>query len=228
MMTVIYSMIVNVLYSFFKSYQRHHGGSCLIQGTIGSQGMSEGPPQHITKHVARLQSHHQYQTITTNSNTQEEADRINTYRLVAIGVKEGVAVDVTKIFGKDIFNTVLRALECVSYKSVDDYQLHQLITVTEGAERPKATTIRQQFINIDGMVFNWRDTVAINIENFVTNTSKTQAYGIPVHNNLKAVVILANVEWAAHQSWGTEISVAHRTIKAKYRYNPSHNTALIK
>jgi hypothetical protein len=112
---------------------------------------------------------------------------------------------------------------------VDQYQLHQLVTViTEGAERPEATTIRQQFVNIAGTVFNWRDTVTINVKKFATNAAKTQSYGIRVHDNLKAVVILANVEWAARQSWGTEIGVAHRTIKAKYRYDHTHDTASIK
>ena len=112
---------------------------------------------------------------------------------------------------------------------MDEYQLHQLVTaITEGAERPEATTIRQQFINIAGMVFDWRDTVTINVEKFATNAAKTQAYGIRVHDNLKAVVILANVEWAAWQLWGTEISVAHCTVKAKYRYDHTHDTASIK
>jgi hypothetical protein len=73
------------------------------------------------------------------------------------------------------------------------------------------------------MVFDWRDTVAINVKKFAT-----QAYGICVHDDLKAVVILANMEWAARQSWGTEISIAHRTIKAKYRYDHTHDTASIK
>ena len=36
------------------------------------------------------------------------------------------------------------------------------------------------------------------------------------------------MEWAARQSWGTEIGVAHRTIKAKYRYDHTHDTASIK
>jgi hypothetical protein len=78
------------------------------------------------------------------------------------------------------------------------------------------------------MVFDWRETVAINVEKFATNAAKTQAYGIRVHDNLKAVIILANVEWAARQSWGTEISVTHHTIKAKYRYDHTHDTASIK
>ena len=136
--------------------------------------------------------------IATNSDAQEEADRQNTYRLAAIGVKEGVAEGITKIVGKDITNRILRTSDGISFKSVDNYQLHQLVTaITEGAKRPEATTIRQQSVNIAGMVFDWRDTVAINLEKFAMNAAKTQAYSIGVHDNLKALVILANVEWAA-------------------------------
>ncbi len=112
---------------------------------------------------------------------------------------------------------------------MDEYQLHQLVTaITEGAERPEATTIRQQYVNIAGMVFYKRDTVAINVEKFATDAAKMQAYGIRVHDDLKAVIILANVEWAAQQSWGTEISIAHCTIKAKYSYDHINDTASIK
>ena len=136
--------------------------------------------------------------IATNSDAQEEADRQNTYRLGAIGVKERVAAGITKLVGKDITNPILRTTDGISFKSVDEYQLHQLVTaITEGAERPEATTIRQQFVHIAGMVFDWRDTVAINVEKFATNPAKMQAYGIRIHDDLKAVVILANVEWAA-------------------------------
>jgi hypothetical protein len=149
--------------------------------------------------------------------------------LAAIGVKEGVTAGITKIVGKDITKPILRTTDGIRFKSVDEYQLHQLVTaITEGSERPEATTIRQQFVNIAGMVFDLRDTVAINVKKFATNAAKTQAYGIRVHDDLKAVVILANVEWAARQSWGTEISVAHRTIKGKYRYDYTHDTASIK
>ena len=136
--------------------------------------------------------------IATNSDAQEEADRQNIYQLAAIGVKEGVAAGITKIVEKDITNPILRTTDGISFKSVDEYQLHQLVTaITEGSERPKATTSRQQFVNIAGMVFNLRDTVAINVKKFATNAAKMQAYGIRDHDDLKAVVILANVEWAA-------------------------------
>ncbi len=73
--------------------------------------------------------------ITTNSDAQEEADRQNTYRLAVIRVKEGVAAGITKIVGKDITNPILRTSDGISFKSVDDYQLHELVTaITEGAE----------------------------------------------------------------------------------------------
>ena len=83
--------------------------------------------------------------IATNSDTQDEVDRQNTYRMVAIGVKEGVAAGITKIVGTDITNPILRTSDGISFKSVDEYQLHQLVTtITEGAESLEATTNHQQ------------------------------------------------------------------------------------
>ena len=120
--------------------------------------------------------------------------------LGAIVVKEGVAAGITKLVRKDITNPILQTMDEISFKSENDYQLHQLITaITEGADRPEATTIRNQFITIAGMVFDWRDTVTSNAKKFATNAAKMQAYGIHVHNDLKAFVILANIEWVACQ-----------------------------
>jgi hypothetical protein len=42
----------------------------------------------------------------------------------------------------DIFNPMLRTVDGISFKSVDYYQLHQLITaITEGLESTDATTL---------------------------------------------------------------------------------------
>ena len=43
-----------------------------------------------------------------------------------------------------------------------------------------------------------------------------------------AIVILANTEWAAQQTWGSEISVAYCKIVTKYRYNHTHDAASIR
>ncbi len=88
-----------------------------------------------------------------------------------------MAAGITKIVGKDITKPILRTTDGISFKSVDEYQVHQLvIAITEGSERPEATTIMQQFVNIAGMVFDWRDTVAINVEQIATDLVKMQAY----------------------------------------------------
>ena len=58
--------------------------------------------------------------ITTNSEAHEEADRQNTYRLAAIGVKEGVAAGIATIVGKDITKSILRTTDGISFKSVDE------------------------------------------------------------------------------------------------------------
>lgn len=170
---------------------------------------------------------------TTNTEGQDEADRRNNFRLAAIGVKEGVAAGITKLVGEAITNPVLRAADGINMKTVDEYQLHQLFSaIREGAERPEATHIRRQFVAVASTVFDFRDTMAINVERLATAATKSAGYGVTMQNDLKAMVILANVEWGSHQSWGNEISVALRAIKEKFKYNHVHDadsiTAIMK
>ena len=58
--------------------------------------------------------------------------------------------------------------------------------------------------------------------------AKYLGYGVQIHRDLHAIIILAHTEWAAQQKWGTEISVAHRKIVSKYRYNHSHDADYIR
>ena len=41
-------------------------------------------------------------------------------------------------------------------------------------------------------MFDWRETINTNVERLATAAAKTQAYGVQVHDDLKAVIILAN------------------------------------
>ena len=59
----------------------------------------------------------------------------------------------------------------------------------------------------------------INVKRMAAMAAKFLGYGVRVFSYLRAVVILENTEWATQQTWGVEISVAHRKIVAKYRYN---------
>ena len=86
---------------------------------------------------------------------QDKADRQNVFRFAAISVKEGTAEGITKIVGRDITNPILRTTENSNFKSVDQYQIHQLFTAIIGvAERPEFTNIRRQFVNIAGTIFD--------------------------------------------------------------------------
>ena len=115
-------------------------------------------------------------------------------------------------------------MDNINFKSMDQYHIHQLFTsITEGADRPEATNIQRQFVNIMGTISDWRETVVTNVQQMVALAEKSQGYGVQVHSNLRAVVILANLEWAPQQTLGAEISVAHRKIVSKYRYNHRHD-----
>ena len=94
-----------------------------------------------------------------------------------------------------------------------------------GAE---TTNIRLQFVVVAGYVFSFREMVAINMEHFAELVAKLQEYGLSVHEDLKAIVILINVEWVVQQAWGVDIMDAHYRIEEKHRYNHVHDDMSVK
>ena len=154
--------------------------------------------------------------IDNNSDAQDKADWHNVFCLAAIGVKEGITEGITKIVGREIDNPILRTTDNTDFKSVDQYQKHQLFTtIKERAEQPDSSNVRQQFVNIAGKFFDWTETVVTNVKRMAAMADKFLGYGVRVHTDLRALVILANKEWAAQQTWGLEISVSHYKIVSK-------------
>ena len=95
--------------------------------------------------------------ITTNADVQEEANWQIMSRLAAIGVKEAIAAGITALVGKHIKNPILRTMDGMDFRTVDQYELHQLLTVfKEGAERPSATTISEMMVSVVATAFDWR------------------------------------------------------------------------
>ena len=95
-------------------------------------------------------------------------------------------------------NPILRTIDNSDFKSVYRYHIHQLFTtITEGAEQPESSNIRQQFVNIAGTIFDWRETVVTNVKRMAAMAAKSLGYGLRVHSDLRAVLILTNTEWAA-------------------------------
>ena len=82
--------------------------------------------------------------IANNSDAQDEADCKNVFRLATIGVKEGIAERITKIFGREITNPILRTTDNSDFKSVGQFHIDKLFTaITEGAEIPESSNIRR-------------------------------------------------------------------------------------
>ena len=119
--------------------------------------------------------------------------RQNVICLAAIGVKEGIVEKITKIVGRDITISIQWKMENRHFKSVDQYQIHQRsTTITKGAEQPELLNIRRQFVNIAETIFYWRETVVTNVKRMTAMSAKSLGYGMRVHINLRAIVILAN------------------------------------
>jgi len=62
-------------------------------------------------------------TITTRTEAQEEANRLNVINQSVIGAKEGVVKAISKLIRSDITDTILRTADGSNHKSIDDFTL---------------------------------------------------------------------------------------------------------
>jgi hypothetical protein len=84
-------------------------------------------------------------TITSRSEAQEEADRLNMINQLVIGAKEGVVEAVTKLVGSDITDAVLQTANSSNDKSIDDYTLFAVMAAAiDGADQPSTTDVLEQ------------------------------------------------------------------------------------
>ena len=68
-------------------------------------------PKRATEAATTLANATVEPEIKTNQDAQEESDRINMFRLAAIGSKEGVAAGIIKVVGTDITDAILRTTD---------------------------------------------------------------------------------------------------------------------
>ena len=82
-------------------------------------------------------------------------------------------------------------------------------------------------VDIMATSFNWHKSAATNLKQLLTAIAKAATYGVRFHNDIKGLVITANVAHAAQKLWGSELAEAQRNIKAKYLYNWVHDAESI-
>ena len=120
------------------------------------------------------------------------------------------------IVGAQITNPILRTTYGSDFRTVDEYELHQLLSaVKEGADRPPVTAIRQMMADVMATTFDWRNSSATTLEQLSTAITKAATYRVRFNNGMNGLVITANVAHAAHQTWGCELAEAQRNIKEK-------------
>ena len=82
-------------------------------------------------------------------------------------------------------------------------------------------------VDVMATSFDWRESAAMNLEQLSTAIAKSATYGVRFHNDMKGLIIMANVAHAAQHPWGSKLDEAQRKIKAKYLYNRVYAAKLI-
>ncbi len=71
--------------------------------------------------------------------------------------------------------------------------------------------------------FDFRQKMATCVEQIRTCAAKIGSYGIVVGEDIIALVIMANLEWASAQTWGNEHRISLQAIRRKYPYDTAHD-----
>lgn len=166
--------------------------------------------------------------ITTRSDAQDEADRLNLIHQAVIGAKEGAAEAISMKVGTDVTDSVLKSADGDDFRSIDDYQLEDVIAaVLQGADRPNTADVLTQLLAIIQFTFDFRKKVSANMELLRSKAGRLQSYGIKLDDTQLAIVLLANIDVAAGDDWGREFRPALQTIRRRFPYNHVHDTASI-
>ena len=120
------------------------------------------------------------------------------YCLTAISVKEALVAGITKLVGADVTNPIIRTADGTDFKTVNEYSIASFVkAIINGADRLEATNICRQYVSLAATQFDFRERLSTNVERFVIIAAKSTSYGVKVHDDTKAAMIMANVKRAA-------------------------------
>ena len=165
-------------------------------------------------------------TIILQADAMEAADRRNQVNQAVIRAKEGATDAIVKKVGHAITNTVLQSDDGSDVKGIDDYELYELVdAIIRGANRPPAGDVLKQLLGIIEYAFDWRQPASTNVGILRAKADRLQAYGVDVTTKQVVVVIMANVELAAREAYGTELKSSLQMLRRAYAYDYSHDDA---
>jgi hypothetical protein len=165
--------------------------------------------------------------VKTNTDAQEEADKINMFRMAAIGSKEGAAAGISKAVGTDITDATLRTTGRQDFKKLVEYTLYALMwAVIEEAEHPATTDVHTLYVSLCLTKLDFRTKMVVNVERLHSQAFKSNGYGVKFSKDVIVLIIIANIEWAANQDWGSEFRDAMRAICRQHTFNKVHLAAM--
>jgi hypothetical protein len=142
-------------------------------------------------------------TITSRSEAQEEADRLNVINQSVIDTKEGVVEAITKLVGSNITDAVLRTADSSDHKSIDDYTLFAAMAAAiDGTNQPSTTDMLGQLLEVINHTFDLQKKVSVNMELMQLNVARMATYGIAISIPQVTLTLIANIKNATKAKYG--------------------------
>ncbi len=144
-------------------------------------------------------------TFTTQTEAQEEADRLNVINQSVICAKEGIVEAVSKLVGSNITNAILRVADGSNHKSIDGFTLYDVMKVAiDGADRPFTNDVLEQLIEVINHTFDFCNKVTVNMELMQSNVARMAMHGIVIGIPQLTLTLLANIKMATKSDYGRE------------------------
>jgi hypothetical protein len=165
---------------------------------------------------------------STAALTQDKANCLNLTHQTVIGAKELATEDITMKVGTDVTNAVLNTGNGSDFKSINDWQLEDVLTtIVQGAHSPNTANILKQLLHIIQFTFDFCQEVSANMNLLHSKAGRMHSYGVTIDDIQLALLLLANIALATSENWGQEFCPTIQTIHRRYAYNYVHDTASI-
>jgi len=118
-------------------------------------------------------------SITTHADAQDEADRTNQTNQAIIGAKEGATEAIVIQVSSNITNAVHCTANNTDLKSINSYELHQLVDTTiQGADWPDTVDILGLLTTILAFKFDFQRKISSNMELLWAKGARIHSYGM--------------------------------------------------
>ena len=166
--------------------------------------------------------------ITSRTDANDEAKRLNTPVQYITGVKEAIAKVSTAKFGKHITDSVLRTADCSDLKSINDWIVDDLLeAIRQGADRPTSDSTQSNMLKIINTAFNFQSKVQTNFDTLNAQAGQLKHFGIILGPSITGFILFRQVEHASKYDWGRDFQPHIQTIRQKYPYNHIHDATSI-